>query len=173
MTYTNGSSFRSALLTAGVVAGLLTLSLGCATMQPSADDTSSTAAPSGEEVDTGYGTKERGSVTGAVGTVPVEETQRQRNAINLADLVEGNVAGVHVSPAPGGGLRIQVRGINSFTGNTDPLYVVDGMPIQPSANGVLSSVNPRDVESITVLKGASAAIYGSRGGNGVIVIKTK
>lgn len=168
MTYANGSFLQSALLTAGLVAGLLLVYPGCTTTQSSTNGSSSS-----EEVDTGYGTQERGSVTGAVGTVPVEETQRQRNATNLADLVEGNVAGVHVSPAPGGGLRIRIRGINSFNGNTDPLYVIDGVPVQPGPNGVLSSVNPRDVKSITVLKGASAAIYGSRGGNGVIVVKTK
>jgi TonB-dependent SusC/RagA subfamily outer membrane receptor len=93
-------------------------------------------------------------------------------ATHLSDLIQGNVAGVQVFPAPGGGLSVRIRGINTFYGDTEPLYIVDGVPVQPGANGVLF-VNPHDVKSITVLKDASAAIYGSRASNGVILIETK
>jgi TonB-dependent SusC/RagA subfamily outer membrane receptor len=103
----------------------------------------------------------------------VEKAQRRRVANQLADLIDGNVSGVDVFPAAGGGLRIRIRGVNTFYGGTDPLYIVDGIAIQPNANGVLDAVNPSDVQSITVLKDAAAAIYGSRGANGVVVIETK
>jgi TonB-dependent SusC/RagA subfamily outer membrane receptor len=103
----------------------------------------------------------------------VEKAQRRRVANQLADLIDGNVSGVDVLPAAGGGLRIRIRGVNSFYGSTDPLYIVDGIAIQPNANGVLDAVNPPEVKSITVLKDAAAAIYGSRGANGVVVIETK
>lgn len=88
-----------------------------------------------------------------------EKARQQRANTYLANLLEGNVAGVHVA---------------ATYGSNDPLYVVDGMPVDPDSGGMLSSVNPYDVESITVLKDAAAtAIYGSRGANGVIIVKTK
>ena len=162
----------STALSMGLLIGVMGATTGCVSTQSANDAAQPATAQAGDEVDTGYDKKERSKVTGAVGTVPVEEAQRQRNATNLADLVEGNVAGVHVS-STGGGLRIRIRGINSFYAGTDPLYIVDGVSMQPNANGVLGSVNPRDVKAITVLKGASAAIYGSRAANGVVVIETK
>ncbi len=162
------------LRTAGLLAALLLVPTGCVTTQstdtaPAAE----TATAEEDDVAVGYGTKKRSQVTGSVGTVDVEKAQRRRVANQLADLIEGNVSGVDVRPAAGGGLRIRIRGVNSFYGSTDPLYIVDGIAIQPSANGVLDAVNPADVQSITVLKDAAAAIYGSRGANGVVVIETK
>ena len=88
--------------------------------------------------------------------------------------LEGRVAGVVVSRSPEGGIAVRIRGGTSVYGNSDPLYVLDGLPIIPGPNGSLSGINPNDIESIRVLKDpAETAFYGSRGANGVIVIKTK
>lgn len=173
MAHRRLASAPFALLAAVLVGGLLLLT-GCVSTQP-ADDEARAAVhdTTDEDVAVGYGSKKRSEVTGAVGTVPVDEAQRRRVATHLADLIDGNVAGVDVFPAAGGGLRIRIRGVNSFYGGGDPLYIVDGIAIQPNANGVLDAVNPLDVESITVLKDAAAAIYGSRAGNGVVLIETK
>ena len=79
-----------------------------------------------------------------------------------------------MSRAADGGIAVRIRGVSSFYGNNEPLYVLDGMPIQPGPNGSLTGINPYDIESIKVLKDpADTAIYGIRGANGVIVIKTK
>jgi len=78
-----------------------------------------------------------------------------------------------VTAAPGGGIVVRIGGPKSFYANEDPLFVVDGVPIT-GTNGTLSWLNPHDVESITVLKDPSTtAIYGVRGANGVVIIKTK
>jgi iron complex outermembrane receptor protein len=149
---------------------VMSLAAGCvSTQSPTAD---AERAAGEEEVNVGYGKQKRSEVTGAVETVDVEDAQRRRVATHLSDLIQGNVAGVQVFPAAGGGLRVRIRGINTFYGDTEPLYIVDGVPVQPGGNGVLF-VNPSDVKSITVLKDAAAAIYGSRATNGVIIIETK
>ena len=124
-----------------------------------------------EEVSTGYGKKKKKGVSGSVESVPVEKTQKGRNSSRLSNLIKGNVSGVVVSDGPNGGIVVRIRGTSSF-GNNDPLYVVDGTPVEADPGGALSWINPRDVKSITVLKGASASIYGSRGSNGVIVVET-
>ena len=83
------------------------------------------------------------------------------------------VPGVRVIDRPGGGISVRIRGTNSCLGGEEPLFVLDGMVIQ-SAGAGLSGINPNSIESITVLKNAGeTAIYGSRGANGVILIKTK
>jgi TonB-dependent SusC/RagA subfamily outer membrane receptor len=92
---------------------------------------------------------------------------------NIEQMLAGKVAGVNVSRAPDGSLAVRIRGATSGY-NEEPLYVVDGIAVQPGPSGALSGINPRDVESIKVLKGAAeTAMYGSRGANGVILIKTK
>jgi TonB-dependent SusC/RagA subfamily outer membrane receptor len=92
----------------------------------------------------------------------------------LDQLLSGRFPGVMVRPAPGGGIIVRIGGPKSFYGNEDPLFVVDGAPIEAGPNGTLSWLNPHDIESIRVLKDPSTtAIYGVRGANGVIVIKTK
>lgn len=84
------------------------------------------------------------------------------------------VPGIVVSRTPSGDVAIFIRGGSSGYGNTEPLYVVDGMTIQPGTSGGLSGISPNDIASIQVLKDpASLAMYGSRGGNGVIIVKTK
>ena len=88
--------------------------------------------------------------------------------------LEGKFPGVVVRQTSDGGIAVRIRGGSSAYGNNEPLYVLDGMPIQPGPSGALSGVNPHDIESIKVLKEpAETAMYGSRGANGVIIIKTK
>lgn len=96
-----------------------------------------------------------------------------QNEENIEQMLAGKVAGVTVSRAQDGSLAVRIRGSTSGY-NEEPLYVVDGIAVQPGPSGALAGINPRDVESIKVLKGAAeTAMYGSRGANGVILIKTK
>lgn len=89
-------------------------------------------------------------------------------------VLQGRFPGVDVTRTPDGGIAVRIRGATSFSGSTEPLYVLDGIPIQPGPGGALTGINPNDIESIRVLKDAAdTAMYGMRGANGVIVIKTK
>ncbi|MBT8400737.1 MAG: TonB-dependent receptor plug domain-containing protein [Rhodothermia bacterium] len=143
--------------------------LGCA----SSESTQSGNAADEVEVGIGYGTQSQADISGSVTTISADSVQRTRPASTVAELLRGRVSGVRVTQE-GDGLRIQIRGRSSIYGNADPLYVVDDVPIAPGPGGVVSFLNPNDIESITVLKdAASTAIYGSRGANGVILIKTK
>jgi len=124
-----------------------------------------------EVIVVGYGSQKKSDVTGSVRKVSGEELL-ERPVSNVSQALQGRVAGVEVfntSPAPGNNARIRIRGINSLNTNKDPLVVVDGII------GVdLAVINPADIESIEVLKDASAtAIYGARGANGVIMVTTK
>jgi TonB-linked SusC/RagA family outer membrane protein len=123
-----------------------------------------------EVVVTAYTEQRRGDITGAVSSVNVESAQRQTSASVLQRL-DATVPGVTVvaSGSPGGRSTVRIRGISSFQ-NNDPLYIVDGTPVQDS---YINWLNPNDITSIQVLKDASAAsIYGSRASNGVVVIET-
>jgi TonB-dependent SusC/RagA subfamily outer membrane receptor len=92
----------------------------------------------------------------------------------IEKVLQAKVPGVWVTRTPDGGIAVQLRGTSSFYGQTQPLYVIDGVPISPGPNGALTGVNPHDIESIQVLKDpADTAMYGMRGANGVIVVKTK
>lgn len=119
-----------------------------------------------------YGTAKKESFTGSAGVVKGEELSK-RPVGHLTKSFEGMVAGVTVTSGggqPGEGSAIMVRGIGSVNASSSPLYVVDGVPY----DGAISSINPADIETMTVLKDASAgALYGARGANGVIVITTK
>ena len=97
-----------------------------------------------------------------------------RDIRRVEDMLRGQVAGVDVRQE-GGDLVVRIRGAEDFgRSGGDPLFVLDGLPIAQGATGVLTGVNPRDIQSIRVLKNASdTAMYGSRGGNGVILITTK
>ncbi|WP_341837207.1 TonB-dependent receptor [Chitinophaga pollutisoli] len=121
----------------------------------------------------GYGTVKRKDLTGSVGEVKIEDLQKAPVA-SFEQALAGRVAGVQVSAAdgqPGQGMQIVIRGNNSVTQDNSPLYVIDGFPIESPDNNV---INPAEIESIEVLKDASAtAIYGARGANGVIMITTK
>jgi TonB-dependent SusC/RagA subfamily outer membrane receptor len=106
-------------------------------------------------------------------TVTSQEMQQNPN-LPIEQVLQGRIAGVTVGRAPDGGLVVRIRGATSFNGPEDPLYVVDGVQITPGPGGSLTGINPYDIESISVLKdAASLTMYGSRGANGVIVIKTK
>ncbi len=124
-----------------------------------------------EVVVTGYSSTRRSNITGAISTVKADElTKLPVNDIDRA--LAGKVSGVRVTQAtgaPGDAVSIRIRGVGTI-GNNDPLYVIDGIPTK----GALNVISPSDIESITILKDASsAAIYGSRSANGVVLITTK
>lgn len=144
-----------------------------------------------EAIVIGYGTVKKSDLTGSVQRLSAEDLIRE-NPLNVVQAMQGKLAGVNITQndgSPGAGLSMRIRGSNSFTGGTEPLYVIDGVPFNNSNSGatpaaigedekqtlnILSFINPNDIESIDVLKDASAtAIYGARGANGVVIITTK
>ena len=127
----------------------------------------------------GYGTQEEKDVTGVVATVKPEDFNKGI-IVSPENLIAGKVAGVSVTPStePGGGSSIRIRGVTSLGSGQEPLYVVDGVILDNSGFGggrnALNFINPSDIESMTILKDASAAaIYGARGAAGVVLITTK
>lgn len=123
-----------------------------------------------EMVDIGYGSVEKDNVIGSVATVYGRD-QPVVHARTLAEML-AKIPGVVVADLAGGGVSVRIRGTNSFLGGQEPLYVIDGMVV--GSGGGAFGINPSTIESVTVLKDAgSTAIYGSRGANGVILIKTK
>jgi TonB-dependent SusC/RagA subfamily outer membrane receptor len=98
---------------------------------------------------------------------------KKRDHESVATLLQARTTGADVTVRPDGSISVRIRGAVSFYGNTEPLYVVDGTPMTPGPRGVLSGINPYDIESIEVLKPPATTIYGVRGANGVVVIKTK
>ncbi|KHJ39290.1 TonB-dependent receptor SusC [Pedobacter glucosidilyticus] len=123
-----------------------------------------------EVVVVGYGTQKRADITGSVAIVNTSD-MLQVSSNDVGQLLQGRVSGVAVNSdgQPGAFPQVRIRGISTF-GNSDPLYVIDGVPI----NGVPRDFNPNDIESVQVLKDASAgAVYGSRAANGVVIITTK
>ena len=125
-----------------------------------------------ESIIVAYGTAKKSSFTGSAGTVKSESLQK-RTVANVTKALDGMVAGITTtagSGQPGEGASVLIRGIGSINASSSPLYVVDGIPF----DGNLSSLNPNDIETLTVLKDASAsALYGARAANGVIMITTK
>jgi len=125
-----------------------------------------------EVVAVGYGTLKSSQVSSSIAKVSSEDIS-ERAVTRVDQAIQGKIAGVQVqeiSGSPGRSLNVQVRGTSSINYSGNPLYVVDGFPV----SGDLNSINPGDIESIEVLKdAASAAIYGSRGSNGVVIITTK
>lgn len=145
----------------------------------------------GEVVVVGYGTVKKSDVTGAVVSLKAKDLTPGAN-INVEQTLQGRASGVQVyqkSGEPGSAMSVKIRGASSITAGNDPLYVIDGMPVNnlapvtgsgagfvatPNPRNPLNSLNPADIESIEILKDASAtAIYGSRGSNGVVMITTK
>jgi TonB-dependent starch-binding outer membrane protein SusC len=142
-------------------------------------------------VSIGYGTTTQRNVTGSVATVQTEALEKAPIA-TIDQMLQGTAPGVQVTTAssePGGALSIRIRGASSITGNAEPLYVIDGFPIENDIEGSavgnagrtrttppnpMSTLNPSDIETISILKDASAtAIYGARGANGVVIITTR
>ena len=139
-----------------------------------------------EVVVTGYGVQRKASFTGAAAIIG-EDVIAKKSDANFVKALEGAVPGVQMSNStsmPGVWSEIYVRGRGSLNSGTQPLYVIDGMPVNSETDGMstttnnnfdpMAAINPSDIESVTVLKDAAAtAIYGSRAANGVIVITTK
>lgn len=144
------------------------------------------AAALGEVLIVGYGSQSKESITGSVGVIKSEALE-QAPVSSFEQSLRGSVAGLQATSsdgAPGSNAQIRIRGIGSITASSAPLYVIDGIPISSgslsskdndgASSNIMSSINPNDIENITVLKdAASTAIYGSRGANGVILINTK
>lgn len=133
----------------------------------------------------GYGEQKRSTLTGSVSSVSAEEIENTPVA-GTDQLLQGRAAGVQISTnsgTPGGGVFVKIRGTTSISGGSDPLYIVDGIPIQTGNFGLdlggattsaLADIDPSDIQSIEILKDASAtAIYGARAANGVVLITTK
>ncbi len=124
-----------------------------------------------EIVVVGYGTQRRADLTGAVGTVSIAKTMPARPVTNVQELLAGAVPGLNIakaSGAPGSGASLNIRGVSTIGGSSGVLVIIDGFP------GNINTLNPNDIESVSVLKdAASASIYGSRAANGVILITTK
>ena len=132
-----------------------------------------------------YGTAKKTSFTGAASAMKAKDMSAEKGS--LVKSLEGKVAGVRVGSSigdPGADQNILIRGIGSINGSTQPLYVIDGVPVLANSDGymssdiksqsILASLNPNDIESMTILKDAAAAsLYGSRAANGVIIITTK
>jgi TonB-linked SusC/RagA family outer membrane protein len=143
-----------------------------------------------EVVVIGYGTQTKRDVIGSISSVGAKQLQ-DKAVVSFGEAIAGQVAGVQVqqaSSAPGAGLSIKIRGVGSISAGNTPLYVIDGVPLDNTtssydaqgASGAnvptnpLASINPGDIQSIDILKDASAtSIYGSRGSNGVVIITTK
>lgn len=173
----------------------LTISyVGCQTVTIKATDNMEVVLKSDskmldEVVVVGYGLMKKSDLTGSVSQMKGDELMKTAPT-SMEEGLRGRLSGVNVisnDGAPGGAISIQIRGSNSFQGSTEPLYVIDGVPMGDSNddtinfeessagyNNALSSLNPNDIASIEILKDASAtAIYGSRGSNGVVLITTK
>jgi TonB-linked SusC/RagA family outer membrane protein len=142
----------------------------------------------GEVVAVGYGNMRKSDITGSVSSVKVKDSETTPT-ISVDQMLKGKTSGVYVNTAssePGGTATVRIRGVNSLSANNDPLYVVDGVPMENVGSGSdpfnraqqktnpLAYLSPQDILSIEVLKDASAtAIYGFRGANGVVLITTK
>lgn len=128
----------------------------------------------------GYGRARRANLTTAQTSVGAKEIEKTVNT-TVEQALQGRAAGVYItqnSGQPGGGISVNIRGVSSINGNTEPLYVIDGVQIQgggtTSSSNPLSFLNPNDIEDIQILQGPSAtAIYGSRAANGVVMVTTK
>ncbi len=142
-----------------------------------------------EVVAIGYGSQNKKDITGSIATIKAER-MTDNNPVDVLQGIQGKVAGVMISSSsgdPGAGSVITIRGFNSISAGTSPLFIIDGMPYDVNDDEIafstigtgnssnpLDFINPADIKSISVLKDASAtAIYGSRGSNGVIIIETK
>ena len=138
------------------------------------------AAALDEVVVIGYGSQLKENLTGSVSRITSESIENIPQ-VSVDQLMQGRAAGVNVtknSGQPGAAVSVRIRGVNTITGSSEPLYIIDGVPTsgEAGAEGLspLAAINPNDIESINILKDASAtAIYGSRGSNGVVLITTK
>jgi TonB-dependent starch-binding outer membrane protein SusC len=108
------------------------------------------------------------------GNIVTREDFDHAPAQTIEQTLQARVPGVMITRTPDGGIALRIRGATSINANTEPLYVIDGQPIEPGPGGSLQGINPHDIASIEVVKDAAGlAFYGVRGANGVILIKTK
>ncbi len=127
------------------------------------DPLNKTEKPENDIVNVGYGSSLKRSLTSDVGEVDKQQLKNTMHYSSIYDMIEGEVPGVLVY-----GSTIIIRGISTVNGSSVPLFIVNGTPVDS-----ISSISPNDVKSISILKGPSAAIYGARGSNGVILITLK
>lgn len=178
MTATDRSGNFTIMVPDGKPIVLVISSVGFATQEVDASDKSNlqitleqAAAELSDVVVVGYGTSRKKDLTGSVGTVGLSSIDKTP-VFGTSQLLAGRVSGVQVTQTnsqPGASLVVRIRGTNSITSSSDPLYVIDGY-----AGADITALNPNDIASIDVLKDASAtAIYGSRGANGVVIITTR
>lgn len=147
-------------LSAGVAAG-------CYRMPESAPP------PADEPPSVGFGVPGSASDPSSIASAS-DEDMRGVRARQVEELMLGRFAGVQVLPTPSGGFSVRIRGLGTFVGNPEPLYVVDGQPVRVAQGRGIDWLNPADIARIDVLKdAASTALYGMRGGNGVVLITTK
>lgn len=119
----------------------------------------------------GYGTQKRSEITGSIASISASTLNKQVASFDKALQQVAGVQTIQSSGAPGSSVTVRIRGTNSITGASEPLYVIDGFP---ASSDNLATISPSDIESIDILKDASAtAIYGSRGANGVVIITTR
>jgi TonB-dependent SusC/RagA subfamily outer membrane receptor len=157
----------------GVSAGTLAAALALAACQSYQPASAASPERRVDSVAVGYGSQARRDVTGAVSSVSGEVAQRT-SPTSIADMLDARFPGVEVRRLASGGMSVRIRGTHTFRGDAEPLYVVDGVPQHFRSGGSINDIDPRDVQSIEVLKDAgSTAVYGARGANGVILITTK
>ncbi len=133
-----------------------------------------------EVVVIGYGSQLKEDISGAVASVEVKDLETTPQ-VSIDQMLQGRASGVSVttnSGQPGAAVSVRIRGVNSISGSSEPLYIIDGVPVSGAASdggsSPLNTINQNDIEDINILKDASAtAIYGSRGSNGVVIITTK
>lgn len=150
---------------------LMSLTAGLTTGCRSSRASVAANAPGNDQVAIGYATTDRSDVTKPVSSLSENEVDRVQ-VNHVEELLQGRVAGLHVTRLASGEFSVRIRGTRSFSGGGEPLVVVDGIPSMSLTRG-LANVAPSDVKRIDVLKGAAATMYGSRGANGVIMITTK
>lgn len=157
------------------IAGLLLVGLvGCGSVEQAAQEDGEESSEG--EVAVGYGSQDRNDVTGSVSSLSAAEIDgavKREGIVHLEELLQGRVAGVHVYRTHAGGFAVRIRGRTSFYGSNQPLYVIDGMTVTPPPGRGIVGINPQDIASIDIIKDGTSAIYGSRGANGVVIIKTK
>lgn len=167
MSYTAFSALPLSLLRSLKV-GTFTLLMAAGCRQAGTPPTTTPAGP--DEVNIGYGTVDRRDVTGAVTSLDGRVLQDLRVS-HVEELLRDRVPGVHVARHPDGTFSVRIRGARSLLGDHEPLVVVDGVPMGP---GALADLLPGNIARIDVLKDAgSAAAYGARGANGVILVTTR
>lgn len=167
---------RTDILLQSILALVTGIALGSCAGASNPFENAPRPARSQTEAEVPYGTQDRGNLLGAVSAVPMDETQHAQDVI---EMLRAHVPGLQVTELPNGDITLRIRGqqqgLRTDEAATQPLLVIDGMPILPSTtSGAFRGLVPSQIESIQVLKDiASTAIYGQRGANGVILIRMK